>query len=155
MNLRAEAVVKGLEKLRSGNAWANVEREFSATGIAVEVQRGLTQAVDAIAIEAYGAAIEPILPEGAAMLALGGFGRQELFPYSDVDILILIEADSPWVALREVLSEFVRLLWDAGLRLNHTVRTLDECVGGREQSPEFSISLLDRRFLEGSGGPTG
>src|SRR5260370_9304805 len=109
MNLRADAAGKGLEKLRSGNAWANIEREFLASGNAAEVHRGLTQAIDAIAIEAYGGAIEPVLPQGAAMLALGGFGRHELFPYSDVDILILIEADSPWVALREVLSEFVRL----------------------------------------------
>ena len=149
MNLRAEAAVKGLEKLRSGNAWANIEREFLASGSAANVHHGLTQVIDAVAIEAYGTAIEPVLPQGAAMIALGSFGRQELFPYSDVDILILIEADSPWVALREVLSEFVRLLWDAGLRLNHTVRTLDECVAGREQSPEFGISLLDRRFLAG------
>jgi [protein-PII] uridylyltransferase len=149
MNLRADAAVKGLEKLRSSDAWANIEREFLATGNAANVHSGLSRAIDAIAIEAYAAAIEPVLPQGAAMLALGGFGRQELFPYSDVELLIVIEADSPWVALREVLSEFVRLLWDAGLRLNHMVRTLDECVGGREQNPEFAISLLERRFLAG------
>src|SRR4051794_9760865 len=149
MNLQAEAAVKGLEKLRAGEAWAAVEREFLACGNAAAVHRGVTTAVDAITVEAYATAIEPVLPEGAAMFALGGFGRQELFPYSDVDLLILIEADSPWISLRQVLSEFVRLLWDAGLRLNHTVRTLGECVGGREHNPEFFIDLLDRRFLTG------
>src|ERR1700733_8148861 len=143
MDGRAETAMTGLEKLRAGDAWARIERDFFATGSAAEVLSGLTESVDGIAIEAYRTAIEPVLPQGAAMLALGSFGRQELFPYSDVDILILLEADSPWVALREVLSEFVRLLWDAGLRLNHTVRTLDECLGSQEQNVEFGISLLD------------
>src|ERR1700736_5385825 len=104
MNLRADAAAKGLEKLRSSDAWANIEREFLAPVNPANVHSGLSLAIDAIAIEAYAAAIEPVLPQGAAMLALGGFGRQELFPYSDVELLILIEADSPWVALREVLS---------------------------------------------------
>ncbi len=152
MDARAEAAVKGLEKLRSGGAWAQIERDFFAGGSAAEVQSRLTEAVDGIAIEAYQAAIDPVLPQGAAMLAVGTFGRQSLFPYSDVDILILLEADSPWVALREVLSEFVRLLWDAGLRLNHTVRTLDECITSQEQNIDFGVSLLDRRFLAGDEG---
>ncbi len=152
MDGSAEATVKALEKLRAGEAWNRIERDFYVHGTAVEVQKGLTEATDAIAIEAYREAIEPVLQQGAAMLALGSFGRQELFPYSDVDVLILLEADSPWVALREVLAEFVRLLWDAGLRLNHTVRTLDECVGSQEQNLDFGISLLDRRFLAGDSG---
>lgn len=149
MNVRAEGAAKGLEKLQSGEAWAGIERHFFATGSASHVHHGLTQAVDAIAIEAYRAAIEPVLPQGAAMLALGGFARQELFPYSEAEILVLLEAESPWVALREVLSEFVRLLWDAGLKVNHTVRTLDECVDGREQNLDFAASLLYRRYLTG------
>ena len=149
MDGSAEAIVKALEKLRAGEAWNRIERDFYVHGTAVEVQKGLTEATDAIAMEAYREAIEPVLQQGAAMLALGSFGRQELFPYSDVDVLILLEAESPWVALREVLAEFVRLLWDAGLRLNHTVRTLDECVGSQEQNLDFGISLLDRRFLTG------
>jgi [protein-PII] uridylyltransferase len=57
------------------------------------------------------------------MLAVGGFGRRELFPFSDVDVLILIERESQAAAIKNALSEFVRLLWDAGLRLSHSVRT--------------------------------
>lgn len=149
MDLRLEAAAKGLEKLQTSDAWASIERDFFATGNATDVQLGLTRVVDATAVEAYRTAIEPVLPQGAAMLALGGFARQELFPYSEAEILILLEAESPWVALREVLSEFVRLLWDAGLRVNHTVRTLDECVDGREQNLELGANLLNRRYLTG------
>ncbi len=48
------------------------------------------------------------------MLAVGGFGRRELFPFSDVDVLILIERESQAAAIKNALAEFVRLLWDCG-----------------------------------------
>ena len=84
------------------------------------------------------------------MLAVGGYGRRELFPYSDVDILILIDRESPAAELKDALSEFVRLLWDSGLRLSHSVRTIAECTELHEQNIELNISLLDRRLLGGS-----
>ncbi len=108
--------------------------------------------IDAIAVDAYRATIEPVLPQGAAMLAAGGYGKRELFPYSSVDILVLLEGESPWVSLREPLAEYVRLLWDAGLRLNHTVRTVSECLEFREQNIDLDINLLDLRYLAGDNG---
>ena len=86
------------------------------------------------------------------MLAVGGFGRRELFPFSDVDVLILIERESQAAGIKNALSEFVRLLWDAGLRLSHSVRTVAECAEIHEGNIELSISLLDRRMLSGSVG---
>ncbi len=83
------------------------------------------------------------------MLAAGGYGKRELFPYATVDILVLLEGESPWVSLREPLAECVRLLWDAGLRLNHTVRTVSECLEFREQNIDLDINLLDLRYLAG------
>ena len=66
-----------------------------------------------------------------------------------MDILVLLEGESPWVSLREPLAECVRLLWDAGLRLNHTVRTVSECLEFREQNIDLDINLLDLRYLAG------
>ncbi len=86
------------------------------------------------------------------MIAVGGFGRRELFPYSDIDILILVERESRTAGLKDMLSEFVRELWDAGLRLSHSVRTLAECLEIHEQNVELNISLLDRRLLCGDSG---
>jgi [protein-PII] uridylyltransferase len=149
MHHGADASARSLEKLRTANAWRQIEREFFATGQAGDVQSGLSQAIDALVVEAYRASIESILPQGAALLAVSGYGRRELFPYAAVDILVLLDGESPWVSLREPLSEFVRLLWDAGLRLNHTVRTVSECLEFREQNIDLSISLLDPRFLAG------
>lgn len=84
------------------------------------------------------------------MLAVGGYGRLELFPYSDVDILILLEREAQAAGLKDALAEFVRVLWDAGLRLSHSVRTVAECAELHEQNIELNISLLDRRLLGGS-----
>jgi UTP:GlnB (protein PII) uridylyltransferase len=145
----APSAVPGLEKLQSSAAWREMEREFFKTGNAALVQTGLSERIDAIALEAYRASIEPVLPQGAVMLAAGGYGRRESFPYAAVDILVLLEGESPWISLREPLAECVRLLWDAGLRLNHTVRTLPECLEFREQNIDFSINLLDLRVLAG------
>jgi [protein-PII] uridylyltransferase len=149
MDRIADSTAPGLEKLQSSAAWREIEREFFKTGNSASVEAGLSEKIDAIAVETYRASIEPVLPQGAVMLAAGGYGRRETFPYAAVDIVVLLEGESPWISLREPLAECVRLLWDAGLRLNHTVRTLPECLEFREQNIDFTINLLDLRFLAG------
>ena len=126
-----------------------LRRSFSKPDAPRLCRPALARMIDAIAMEAYRATIEPVLPQGAVMLAAGGYGKRELFPYATVDILVLLEGESPWVSLREPLAECVRLLWDAGLRLNHTVRTVSECLEFREQNIDLDINLLDLRYLAG------
>src|SRR5580704_13095049 len=140
---------RSLPKLHSSAAWRQAEEEFFKTGRAADVQTSLARMIDAVAVEAYRTTIEPVLPQGAVMLAAGGYGKRELFPYATVDILVLLEGESHWVSLREPLAECVRLLWDAGLRLNHTVRTVSECLEFREQNIDLDINLLDLRYLAG------
>jgi [protein-PII] uridylyltransferase len=149
MERLADTSGRALTKLHSNAAWRRAEEEFFKTGRAADVHVALERMVDAIAMDAYRATIEPVLPQGAVMLAAGGYGKRELFPYATVDILILLEGESPWVSLREPLAECVRLLWDAGLRLNHTVRTISECLEFREQNIDLDINLLDLRYLAG------
>lgn len=136
-------------KLQSSAAWRRTEEEFFRTGRPADVQAALARMVDAIAVEAYRSSIEPVLPQGAVMLAIGGYGKRELFPYSTIDILVMLEGESPWISVREPVAECVRMLWDAGLRLNHTVRTFGECLEFREQNIDLAISLLDSRYLAG------
>src|SRR5579863_8428745 len=145
----ADATTRSLSKLHSSAAWRQAEIQFFKTGRAVDVETALVRMIDSIAVDAYRATIEPVLPQGAAMLAAGGYGRRDLFPYATVDILVLLEGESPWVSLREPVAECVRLLWDAGLRLNHTVRTVSECLEFREQNIDLDINLLDLRYLAG------
>ncbi|HYL76253.1 MAG TPA: HD domain-containing protein [Bryobacteraceae bacterium] len=139
-----------MEKLHSNPRWQQLQQDFFATGDAAPVLAGITALTEEIALDAYRASLAPILPDGVSILAVGGFGRRELFPYSDVDILILVERESQTIGLKEALAEFVRLLWDAGLRLSQSVRTITECTEVHEQNIELNISLLDRRLLGGS-----
>jgi [protein-PII] uridylyltransferase len=138
-----------VEKLHSNPSWDQIRQAFLRTADASPVLSGLTQLIDGMALQAYETSLAPAFPNGLAMLAVGGFGRRELFPYSDVDIMILVPRESQTAVLKDALSEFVRLLWDAGLRLSHSVRTLAECVEIHEQNVELNISLLDRRLLGG------
>jgi [protein-PII] uridylyltransferase len=140
---------QGKVHLAVSKPWRKIEREFAASGDASGVHAGLVRTVDEMVAGAYATVIEPVLSKGAALLALGEYGRAQLFPYSDINLLIVLEGDRSWTALREVLSEFVRELWDLGLRANHSVRTITECMDLREEDRELKIALLDRRFLAG------
>src|SRR5437879_3579195 len=87
--------------------------------------------------------------EGLALLALGGYGRKMLFPFSDLDILFLFENEKTEEEFRPFISEFSRTMWDLGFRVSSAGRTIDECKRIEEDNAEFHLALLDRRFLSG------
>ncbi len=111
---------------------------------------GRAAQVDAIAVEAFESTIGAELGDRVAAIAVGGYGRRELFPHSDIDVLILIREDLRTHTVREPVGRFVQALWDSRLRLSHSVRTIPECCELYEQNVELSISLLDARPLCGS-----
>ena len=78
---------------------------------------------------------------------LGGYGRRELFPHSDIDLLFLGEDDSD--SRRESIAAINRTLWDLHLRVGSTTRSLEECSDLHRDNLEFSVSLLDCRYLAG------
>jgi [protein-PII] uridylyltransferase len=142
-------MVKSMEKLPSSDAWQEIRSVFFTNGQAAPVLAGLTKLTEEIALGAYRETLGRAMPNGLAVLAVGGFGRRDLFPCSDVDIMILLERESQAPRVKDALSEFVRLLWDLGLRLSHSVRTIPECTEVHEQNIELNVSLLDRRLLGG------
>jgi len=87
--------------------------------------------------------------QGLCLVALGGFGRRWLFPYSDLDILFLFGSERAETEFRPLISEFSRVLWDIGFRVSSAGRTIDECKRIEEDNAEFHLALLDRRFLAG------
>src|ERR1700680_687980 len=91
-------------------------------------------------------------PQGLCLLALGGYGRRMLFPYSDLDILFLFGSERAEQESRPLISEFSRTLWDLGFRVSSAGRTLEECKRIEEDNAEFHLALLDRRFLAGDSG---
>ena len=149
MGTMQSAGTGGNDKLHAGAAWRQIRERFDETGDAAAVQSALSAAIDKMSIEAFQSTLRAAFPMGVAMLAVGGYGRRELFPYSDVDIMILVETEAMMAAIKEPLAEFMRREWDSGMRLSHSVRTIGECLEVHEQNIELNISLLDRRFLAG------
>ncbi len=89
------------------------------------------------------------IQKDVALIAVGGYGRQELFPYSDIDLLILLP-NAHDEALNAQIENMISLLWDIGLNVGHSVRTLDECVSEAAQDVTVQTNLLESRLLIGS-----
>ncbi|MCG6874748.1 MAG: [protein-PII] uridylyltransferase [Betaproteobacteria bacterium] len=88
-------------------------------------------------------------PPTFALVAVGGYGRGELFPHSDVDILILLSAPLS-SDLRETVERFVGNLWDVGLEIGHSVRTVAECAEEAAKDITIRTTLFEARHLAGS-----
>jgi [protein-PII] uridylyltransferase len=93
------------------------------------------------------------MPEPFALLAVGGFGRAELFPYSDVDVLVLlpdgtsVESDT---ALKSRIEGFISNCWDLGLEIGSSVRTVSECLSEAERDVTIQTALLECRWITGN-----
>ena len=88
-----------------------------------------------------------------ALLAVGGYGRGELFPYSDVDVLLLLpDAADPArdTALRQRIESFIGQCWDIGLEIGSSVRTVAECVSVAQDDVTVQTALLEARLIVGN-----
>lgn len=88
------------------------------------------------------------LPSQASLCAVGGYGRGELYPCSDIDLLILLKA-SPTAEEQELLEVFIATLWDLGLEVGHSVRTVDECLEEARKDITIETGLLESRLILG------
>ncbi len=84
-----------------------------------------------------------------AVVALGGYGRQELFPFSDIDILLLYPTDAE-STIEAVAETLFYPLWDAGLEVGHGVRTIEACMETAREDFFFQVAMLDARLLCGN-----
>jgi len=89
------------------------------------------------------------LPDSFCLAAVGGYGRGELFPGSDVDLLLLLPKE-PDAAQQATLENWVQACWDIGLEIGHSVRTVEACVAEAEADITVETNLLEARFLWGS-----
>ena len=87
----------------------------------------------------------------ASLIAVGGYGRNALFPHSDIDILILLPTEEKKaLALSKQVEEFIASCWDMGLEIGSSVRNTVECMSESEQDVTVRTSLLEARFLCGN-----
>ncbi len=89
------------------------------------------------------------LPSQVAVLALGGYGRQELFPFSDIDLMILFRPGFR-EQVKEVADGLLYPLWDTGYEVGHGVRTIDESLVQARGDFVFQVAMLDARLVVGS-----
>jgi len=123
---------------------------------ATRLIRGLTRHVDRMLIALW----ERVqMPGRAALLAVGGYGRGELFPHSDIDVLVLLppgqtfDAASARAATDDTkarIEAFITACWDIGLEIGSSVRTVDECIAEGRRDVTVQTALLESRFLCGS-----
>src|SRR5437016_9708505 len=128
-----------------------IRQQFEAGRSARETLRALCELADQNVQRVFGELlhVHESAPQGLALLALGGYGRRMLFPYSDLDILFLFGSEKAEQESRRLIAEFSRTLWDLGFRVSSAGRTLEECKRIEEDNAEFHLALLDRRFLAG------
>ncbi len=89
------------------------------------------------------------LPRSAALIAVGGYGRGELYPASDVDVLFLTPSEVS-ADIEAKLEHLVGLLWDIGLDIGHSVRSVGQCVDEAARDITVETTLLEARLLAGS-----
>ncbi|MDH4235322.1 MAG: [protein-PII] uridylyltransferase, partial [Gallionella sp.] len=87
------------------------------------------------------------MPEHIALIPVGGYGRGELYPKSDIDLLILLDAE-PNAPLQQKLQTLIGILWDIGLEVGHSIRTVAQCLS---ESADITVqtNLLEMRLLIG------
>jgi [protein-PII] uridylyltransferase len=89
------------------------------------------------------------LNDEITLIAVGGYGRQTLFPYSDIDLLILVPAHVSETKKKQI-EDLIGVLWDLGLNIGHSVRTLQECISEASSDATIQTNLLEARLICGS-----
>jgi [protein-PII] uridylyltransferase len=130
---------------------ARIQQEFEASGDGRAALAQRTRLVEDILARLWRDIVSPdaAKPANFALVATGGFGRGWMFPYSDIDLLFLFGDRAAEQAFKDPVRRFSQELWDLRLKLSPASRTLGECDRYDANNTEFTISLLDCRYLAG------
>lgn len=134
----------------------NLCNQFKLKPVVGKLTKGLSRIAEKLLLEAWkdsGLVSTKTNTNPVALIGVGGFGRDELFPYSDVDILVLIKDDLSDNDLKELspkIEAFISKCWDLGLEIGSSVRTVSECIFESDKDITIRTSLLESRFLAGN-----
>ena len=140
--LRSNDVAELRESLR-GDRLA-LEQSFLQQGKAARLLSAHSKLIDRYLCNVWQ---QLAMPEHISLVAVGGYGRGELYPKSDIDLLILLDAE-PDAALQHKLHDLIGMLWDIGLEVGHSIRTVEQCLS---ESADITVqtNLLEARLLIG------
>lgn len=146
----AASRIRAAYQARKSELLASLQGEQGSPRGIKSLLQSLAQAADEALVALWQAAG---LPAGVALVGVGGFGRGELFPHSDVDVLLLMpDGISPDhdASLKRRIEAFIGSCWDAGLEIGSSVRTVEECVAQADEDVTVQTSLLEARLVTGS-----
>jgi len=118
---------------------------FSNGGTARQLLRAHCKLVDRVLASLWG---DVGIGDRATLVAVGGYGRGELYPYSDVDVLLLVPDDAQ-AETKNRLETLVGLFWDIGIEVGHSIRTLEECFALAAADITVQTTLMEARHLAG------
>ncbi len=144
-DLAAEFALRGFYRQK----FDRIRLDFEATGSGLASLSDRTRAVDKLTLTLWDRQFALVSKSGYALIALGGYGRSELFPFSDVDLLFLTEDEAGREAVKDEVRGICQSMWDIGLRVSPATRTLADCARFDQNNAEFTLSLLDSRYLAG------
>ena len=146
-----------LELLKSALAAGRdeIRRRFDAAGTGAETMFAQAFLIDQLIRVIYDFAAEraypaanPTLTDRLSVVAVGGYGRQELAPFSDVDLLFVLPyKETP--RHEQVIEYILYMLWDLGLKVGHATRSIDECMRLSNRDLTIRTSILEARYLWG------
>lgn len=118
-------------------------------GGGAQVVKALSDLADTLLLKGF-QSLNPKLAQewGGTLIAIGGYGRQELSPGSDIDLMFLYP-EGEEEETRTAASQLLCLLWDLGYKVGHSTRTIDQTISLARQDPLIATSLLESRFLHG------
>jgi [protein-PII] uridylyltransferase len=129
-----------------------VQVKADSAGSGIHFVRSYSKVVDAVVGMVFFRSLEEnyLLPDQAdiAVIAMGGYGRSELAPHSDVDILLLCKRRTR--RIKQAATTFIQLMWDVGFELGHSVESLVESESALSRHPDTKTALLESRWVCGS-----
>lgn len=142
--LNRDLVLRLREHVRTEQA--RLRSTYEATAQATAMLRGRSALIDDVLDEIWQ---HFALPDELSLAAVGGYGRGELYPASDIDLLLILpdELDG---AHKETIANLIGALWDIGLEVGHSVRTIAECIEEARRDITVQTTLLEARLISGS-----
>ena len=142
VNLEKSGIPYWRKTLKEG--YAALQANFSQFNSPTKLFKQHCTLTDALLLEVWQSIN---ISDECTLIAVGGYGRGELYPHSDIDLLILLPSNCPESSV--CVEAFVGLLWDIGLSVGHSVRTLDECISEAEKDITVQTNLIESRLIAG------
>lgn len=150
---REQTQLAGDHRARIGQQQQALAERFDAGEDVVTLVTDRARALDAVLAEHFRDHAWPEVPDGAlepALVAVGGYGRGELHPHSDVDLLVLVDARCAESAEQAAaVGAYVTKLWDLGLEIGHSVRTPEQCASEARKDLTVVTTMMESRTIAG------